>query len=196
MPEAKFFAKLGIYVDEHFLDSVTCQQISREMLAVNCYPAKVLGEDEDVYDASARQTLVSAVSEITTKTIYQKIKALRPALENHFKGRKLGKIEKLKFLRYCPGDFFAAHHDGQMGRSLNITIYLNKQTDDPKDDEYAGGELHLYGLIDKPGWQDKSFALNTTAGLICAYPSELWHEVDAVKFGERQAIVTHIRKQE
>lgn len=195
MPNARFFAKLGLYVDEHFLDTTVCQQISAEMVAADFHSANIISEGEDIYDGTFRQTAVSHVSPETEQLIHQRIKALRPALEAHFVGRKLGKVEKVKFLRYRPGDFFAAHTDEQMARSINISIYLNQQASQPQNHEYAAGELLLYGLIDKPGWQNKSFALRGTTGLLIAYPAELMHEVTAVTQGERHAIVTHVWKQ-
>lgn len=66
------------------------------------------------------------------------IAAIEERLAN-LAGRGLEHLEPLNLVRYQPGQFFAAHHDGGH-RSTTIFLYLN---DVPQD---AGGETHFVKL--------------------------------------------------
>ncbi len=126
-----------------------------------------------------------------------RIGGLQPHLERHF-GLTLADHEGPTLLMYPPGGFYEPHVDRAAGngphgavraRRVSIVIFVNATRPQPQADEYAGGALTFYGLIDDPVWRDYGFAIDPAPGLLVAFPSHLRHEVTPVTAGDRYTIV-------
>ena len=61
------------------------------------------------------------------------------------------------------------------------------------NDDYTGGALTLYGLVDDPKWRDYGFAVAPAPGLLVAFPSDMLHEVTPVIAGERCTVANWFR---
>ncbi len=183
--------KLGVYIDQEFLSKDECEEIRQairggEQVAANVYSKR---DQSRKIDPEKRQSLFANVPATLAAKTDRKIEALRPRLEEKFNERFAAQMEAAKFLLYREGHFFAPHTDDQLGRRVNLSIYLNDQTDHGGDGTYSGGELKLYGLVDRPEWNNRGMSLRGQGGMLVAYRADLVHEVTPVLCGERYAIV-------
>jgi hypothetical protein len=110
-------------------------------------------------------------------------------------GRRLevvGLNERLRFLRYHPGDFFAPHFDGSFVRGkespperrgeqsyVTVMIYLNEGCE--------GGETRFLDLAGK-----SSYDFVPRAGAALLFEHGLYHEGALVTAGEKYAIRTDV----
>lgn len=93
-------------------------------------------------------------------------------------------------------DFFAPHNDGNESsyadncrvRQVSAVVFLNDP--DTVPDRFLGGELVLYGLVDRPEWEGVGMPFPAKTGTLLAFRSALWHEVKAVTEGRRCTVVT------
>lgn len=207
MPEADFFARLGLYVQKNFLDADLCRMVRAEMSVAESKKALTVrhGTGESVLDEDFRNCWHSSVTKSTRRIVEEGIKALRPALEEHFT-ISLSGYEKPSFLLYRNGDFFAPHIDVRKSpdpstpenvmtqytdkRKISIILFLNRHSEDAAPDSFSGGSLVLYGLLDKPDLTSIGFPLVAEEGLLVAFRSDLMHEVKAVTGGERYTAVS------
>jgi PKHD-type hydroxylase len=100
------------------------------------------------------------------------------------------KIAPPLLTKYQPGMYYGAHADAafiNLGNAiirsdLSCTIFLNEP------ENYDGGALHIR-------YQDGSMRFKLKPGEAIIYPSDTFHEVEAVKSGERLVAITFIQSQ-
>lgn len=201
MPPARFFTKLGIFVQESFLAPEVCARVRAEMRAARASEAKVgvFGTADAVIKPDKRKTQLIDVSEETRAYIVGRLRETRLDIEQHF-GLTFGtELELPKFLIYRTGDYFRAHTDRREDgvaprvaklRRVNLVAFLNGESETVEPETFVGGSLTLYGLLDSPGWNDCGFRVVGTPGLLVAFPSTLFHEVLPITGGERYSIVS------
>ena len=180
------------------LDEAACSLLCAEIRAAGGRPAGLMGRpDQKPAWPEVRRTRraeVSPTSEALVNTLLAQQKA---ALEQHF-GVALGHAEKPQFLHYREGDFFVPHQDGNTPlihddsrfRKISAVIFLNRQSDDPSPESYAGGSLVLHGPYSGP---DLRVAMPALPGSLVAFRSETTHEVTPVTRNERFTIVSWYR---
>lgn len=186
------FRKLGIYVEESFLDPELCASLRKQMDMSPRSVAKVYLEniDSEHIDTQIRRTEYCDLPTNWQQLVSEKIYALKPCLENFFNESFAKIYEEPKYLQYHSGHYFSPHTDGQANRRINISLYLNNQTSTLEKQGYVGGELKLYDLIQSPGWKNRSLIVPGIEGMLIAYPAETIHEVTPVESGCRYAVVS------
>ena len=197
MPAAEFFTRLGLFVRKNFLEQELCARCCREMDEAAPTQATIVGPDDtDVIDKAIRRVKVVDVPEATVALVEARLLALLPALERHFDVTLTG-CQPLQFLTYREGDFYTVHNDNDTGapgmvgeRTVSLVLFLNDQAQQPADGAYCGGSLTFYNLIADPRWQTYGFPLNSEAGLLVAFRSDIMHQVLPVTHGERYTIVS------
>lgn len=201
MSTPHFFAKLGVFVREHFLPADECAALCAEMRASPSEAASVsyAGRPESV-DQGLRKTRLIRVPPPTHAAMVARLRALKPDVERHFDLALAEVIEVPKFLIYGEGDFFGPHRDNRApsadtaplfsARRVNVILCLNDESRTPGPDVYDGAALTLYGLIDQPEWRRYGFAIKGRAGLLIAFRADVIHEVTPVLRGERYNVVS------
>jgi predicted 2-oxoglutarate/Fe(II)-dependent dioxygenase YbiX len=128
------------------------------------------------------------VSSATAAAVDAALAGVRPKLERHF-SLTLNGHEPPHYLVYERGAFFVAHRDQPSSeaselsaRRVSIVLFLN--------DDFSGGALTFYDLIDGPGWRGVGLPCEAAAGLLVAFRSETMHEVQPVTGGRRCTIVS------
>jgi predicted 2-oxoglutarate/Fe(II)-dependent dioxygenase YbiX len=200
MPGADFFARLGLFVVKSFLDPVLCETLVSEARSTVRVPSLTYRDGASSVDESFRRAKDVKVSKQTRLLVQDRLLAVKPKLEEHFR-MKLAGCEKPDFLLYDEGDYFRLHRDtGEPGdsdcpemlksRKVSVIIFLNAHSDEYGPGCYSGGLLSFYGLIDKPEWKDYGFPLEGETGLLVAFRSDTYHKVSPVTRGERHTIVS------
>jgi SM-20-related protein len=199
MSNIDFLKRLGVYIDVSYLDKDTCKNIIKEGTSGKYLQAEVSDESLDKLDEEIRKTKVLEMSQATKDAIEDKLLACKLRLEKHF-ALSLNSCQNPQLLQYKKGDFFIPHADTNdlpstekyiRDRQISVVIFLNDGNQSPGENEYAGGSLDLYGLIQNdPKWEKYGFPINGKAGLLVAFPSHIIHEVKPVIAGERYTIVT------
>lgn len=180
------------------LDYEACSALRGEIRVALGAPAGLLGRS-DLKPAwpEVRRTRRVEVSPETEAREMALLAAQKPALERHF-GLALGACEKPQFLHYQEGDFFVPHQDGNTPliydesrfRRISAVIFLNRQSEEPSANTYAGGSLVLHGPYTGP---DLRVAIPALPGSLVAFRSETTHEVTPLTRGERFTIVSWYR---
>ncbi|CAF0911396.1 unnamed protein product [Rotaria sp. Silwood1] len=101
---------------------------------------------------------------------------------------ELGLNERLRFLRYDPGQQFKGHMDGVYQRSdgsgeiscITIQLYLN--------DNYKGGETTFISYCDKK----KNFSCKPRTGMVLVFEHRLFHEGSLLKKGRKYTVRTDV----
>lgn len=190
MSTLDFFRKNGLVLKSEFLAPPQCRVLCAHIRNAAPRPAEVYGGAVDV-DLSARSAWQVSVTGALEDGLTNAIRGLRTELADHF-AIPLAPCEDPSFLRYGAGGFHRPHKDRASAhadssgdaqqRRVSISLLLN--------DEYAGGALTFYGLINDPAWRDYGFALPAETGLLVAFRSDMLHEVTPVLAGERCSLVT------
>jgi SM-20-related protein len=204
MPNPDFFSRLGLFVDENFLDAGSCARIRSEARAGAGVIATVHSGGQFVVDEGMRKVKAVPVPEATARLVESRLLALKPQLERHF-GLALGGCEEAQFLLYEEGDCYKAHRDGYAAagaaeyftrRRVSVVLFLNDEAEEPGGESYAGGALTFYGLMGGGRWQDIGFPLRGAAGLLVAFRSDVYHSVEAVTGGRRYTVVYMLQQGE
>src|SRR6185369_3780064 len=186
--------KPDLFVVPQFFEPDLCETILAELKTSEGTPATVYGRttsgsvDERTRKTFRLQPVTSLVEFVTARLL-----ACKATVEQHF-SVTLGECEEPQFLRYCEGDFFVAHQDGNTGmlkldteqRLISTVIFLSRESDQPADDAYSGGSLVFSNLSGK-------VALPSEPGMLVAFRSETTHEVTPVTHGERYSIASWYR---
>ncbi|ESY02723.1 2OG-Fe(II) oxygenase [Mesorhizobium sp. LNJC405B00] len=179
-------------------DGAACSALCAEIRAAVSRPAGLLGRaDQKTAWPEIRKTVRAEVSQATEERVSALLAQQKAALERHF-GLLLGQVEKPQFLHYREGDFFVPHQDGNTPlihdesrfRKISVVIFLNRQSDNPSPETYAGGSLVLHGPYSGP---DLRIAMPALPGSLVAFRSETTHEVTPVTCNERFTIVSWYR---
>jgi predicted 2-oxoglutarate/Fe(II)-dependent dioxygenase YbiX len=199
VPDAGFFARLGVFVARGFLDPETCARLRSEASSGRKVQAAVTSRRE--VDLETRRTQVAGVPPEVDALVADPLEAMLPEIGRHFSSR-LDRHEALQFLVYEKGDFFEPHQDASAAvegedsprrRRVSVVIFLNSEGDDPGPDRYGGGALTFYGLLGEAGGEEVGLPLVGEEGLLVAFRSEITHGVTPVTHGSRYTVVTWLR---
>ena len=131
------------------------------------------------------------VSEAAAAELWRRLEAFVPAQLGEW--RAVGIHEELRFLRYGPADFFAAHTDGPMVRSvaersfLSVIIYLSADVE--------GGETLFYDDFQPTadGAEEMSRAtVRPQRGAALVFPHDARHAGGPVARGQKYALRTDV----
>jgi SM-20-related protein len=181
--------KLGVFGRNHAIPEALCTHYFQLMRDARAAPAEILRTDTTtLVDQTVRKTISVDLPPESEQPIRDILVDLMPELSAHFEV-PLQKYEEPQFLRYGPGAFFTAHRDRPNSahletsdRKISLVIFLN--------DDFEGGELTFYGLIDQPAFANAGLPCDAAPGLAIAFRSETLHEVTPVTSGQRFTIVT------
>jgi SM-20-related protein len=201
MASPELLARLGVFLDEEFLDARQRQTVLDEMRSAT-------GEYAEVYTAENREQLEEGVRlrqrqakrvkppGPVKRLVAERLGELIPRLEDKF-DVSLGGFEPPTFLVYRPGDFHQAHHDVDPDaaeeiarRKVSVVVFLNDQSEEPREGSYGGGSLVLGGLVPGFGDETRGTPVVPSAGSIVGFSSDVLHEVKPVTHGERFTIVS------
>ena len=187
----------NLYVIKEFLEARACNKIINELSGVSHSPATVYGNDHaGSVDDRVRKTIRLIPESETLELVNMRLSELRSEVGNHF-GIRLDRFEDPQFLRYCVGDFFVAHQDGNTGlllsereqfRKISVVVFLNQEAEAPESGLFCGGSLVFTEW--RAGRTMGQYRLIPEQGMLVAFPSELTHEVMPVTCGERYSIVS------
>ena len=185
---------LGLFVEEDFLDAELCSRVRSEMKSAHQEAAGTYYGKERRVEPDFRRTARAHVSPATIELVHDSCRALAPRLEAYF-GFPSELLEDPQFLRYAEGDFFRPHVDDSEveRRRLSLVVFLNDQSEEPREHCYGGGALTFYGLLDDPRAAKIGIPLAGSTGLAVAFRSDLLHEVEPITHGERYTIVNWYR---
>src|SRR2546428_10119879 len=113
MPDADLFSRLGLFVIKDFFNPELCSKVRAEMSLATGTPGSVWMKESsgDVQnDALKRRTEMSDIPQTTMSLAKDRLLALMPLLEKHFKIRLNG-CQGTKFVVYREGDFYGPHLD-------------------------------------------------------------------------------------
>jgi SM-20-related protein len=201
MPRSDFFARLGVFVAPGFLSADACAAVRDEMRVATPRPGTMWragspGEHVDL--DRKRRAEMEGMPPTAVAALGRRFEELLPVLSRHF-DLPLRGFEPLKFVRYRPGDFYAAHTDASDSpsapeyvrqRRVTAVLFLNGQSEDGSAASYAGGELTLFGLLADRRWRGYGFPLIGEEGLLVAFRAGLVHEVAPIVRGERHTVTT------
>ncbi len=197
MPNADFFARLGLFVRRNFFDARLCAELQSELRSAGRIAAAVRDQGRTYVDRHERSGQLAEVSAPTAEMVKLRLLDLKPELEQHFH-LSLAGCRPPQFLAYGPGDFFGVHRDtGQPGatpkpneRQVSVVIFLTTESPEPQEGLYGGGNLTFFGLLDDARAQSAGLPLVGQEGLLIAFRSGTLHGVTPVTHGERYTIVS------
>jgi SM-20-related protein len=200
MRSAEFFRQLGVFVIEDFFAIDSRFGLRAEMDVSAFEKATVVKDGQDgqegILDEESRKVLGVRVSEETRREVRERLRGIRPSLEQQFRVSLSRKCQGPDFLIYHPGGYYRPHHDASDGspdnvraRRVSVVVFLNGQSKEPTPDTFGGGGLTFYGLMDGPEWSKCAFTLEPAPGMLVAFRSDTLHEAQPVSFGKRYAIV-------
>jgi SM-20-related protein len=204
MRSANFFRALGVFVAENFLTSELCSDLRSEMDVSAFEKATVIKDgQEGILDEDSRRVLAIRVSDQTRQSVRERLRAIKPSLEEHFGLSLSRKCHGPDFLIYHPGGFYRPHRDSSeaspdyiRARRVSAVVFLNAQSQEPMADSFGGGGLTFYALMDGPEWSRCAFTLDPAPGLLVAFRSDVLHEAEPVSFGKRYVIATWFTQEE
>ena len=152
-------------------------------------PATVTGEDDDeVHDTRHRDSDRCMLDDPARAA--ELFRRVAPYLPGQLEGCSLAGInERLRFLRYGPGQKFSPHFDGCFERPdgseaslMTILLYL------------SGGPGQLTGgeTIFMDDWKQVHYRLEPQPGLVLAFEHEMLHEGRPVQSGRKYCIRSDI----
>lgn len=158
-----------------------------------------VGKAGGVLDQTMRRTGVAHVSASTLSWLEERLRATKPALEDHFLVQ-LSAWQRPQFYIYEEGDFFKAHRDRDdtdpvapdwvKARQVSVSILLNDERGGLDGRPYRGGALVFHGHRGDRRGTGFEIPLEGEEGMFIAFPSDWTHEVRAVTSGRRYSIVT------
>lgn len=188
-------ALFDLFTAESFFDAPTCRELIDEMRRCQTVPATVYGMDKaSAVNEKVRKVTRLMPSQQTVNFVRKRLLNFRNEVGAHFR-ITLDNCEDPQFLRYCVGDFFVAHQDGNTGllrdergqsRKISVVIILNRQSENKESDTYCGGSLVFTEW--RPGRESGQLGLSGEAGKLIAFRAETTHEVIPVTYGERYSI--------
>jgi SM-20-related protein len=190
-------ALFDLFMVKGFLEPEICRQLIDELRHCQSAPATVYGMGKaSAVDERVRKVNRLIPSQATVDYVREQLLNCRSEIEDHF-GVNLNNCEEPQFLRYCVGDFFVAHQDGNTGllfdereqrRKISIVIILNRQSEAGESDTFCGGSLVFSEW--RPGYKSGRLELTGEAGRLVTFRAEITHEVIPVTQGERYSIVS------
>lgn len=160
--------------------------VRRALAEATSEASTVSGAAEQRTVSLARRSARLTVPPVIDALLRDRLLAVRPRLEALF-NVALGELEPLQILRYCPGDYFVAHQDGNTPlihddtrhRRVSLSLLLS-----PSED-WTGGQLVFHGA-------SREIA-EVAAGGAIAFRAETTHEVTPLETGERFSVAAWFR---
>lgn len=188
-------SSLGVFGIRKFLTASECERLRRRIRAANGSAAHIVRKGIVQVDEKFRRTLLVSLPQATVAGVGAKLAPLLPRLQEHF-GVALTDYESPQFLAYRAGDYFRAHQDRGSSnlsklverRQVSVIVFLNGEDETP--DSYGGGELFLYRLAGKLDWENCRTKVVGRTGMLIAFPSDVFHQVARVRWGERYTMVS------
>lgn len=158
-----------------------CRRIVEQADAFASDPAHV-GVD-DTADEIRRSTVAWIPADDATAWIFEKLTAVVRRANRVHAFDLIGFTEDLQYTEYVgEGAHYTWHQDGLDGelalRKLSIVVQLSGA------DDYAGGELELFG-IDDESWPETT----RDQGTVVVFPSFEYHRVTPMVSGTRRSLV-------
>lgn len=180
MPNADFFASLGVVVIEGFLSPAACARLAEE---IDFAPARPAALGRQTLDRAERRALSVEPPRRTRALVERRLLALKPRLQEAY-GKRLSALQ-LDFLRYRRGDFYRPHVDGLerdgKTRRVSAVLFLNEG--------YRGGRLLFHRLLGtRAPWSRCALPAPAAAGTLVAFPSSIMHSVEPVASGRRASV--------
>jgi len=177
------------FLEPSLVDAIVAEMKAAAGSAATVYGSTVSG----TIDESVRRTFRVKPANETVALVIQKLLGLKDTIEQRF-DVVLKECEEPQFLRYCEGDFFVAHQDGNTGlvrldteqRLISTVIFLSRESESPEAGAYNGGSLVFSRLRDR-------FRVSSEPGQLVAFRSQTTHEVTPVTHGERYSIASWYR---
>ncbi len=183
-----------LFILDDFLKPKKCAELRTEASQSAAIPARVTKTESRV-DIDQRRTSRVFVSPENSRLVSSLLKAAQARIADHYK-TKLSGCENPQFLLYRSGDFYKAHRDKNESpatpqyikdRRLSVVIFLS--TGGAESNGFTGGSLVIFGV---QGQDRRQLACSFPGkeGQLIAFPSDLKHEVEPVRSGERYSIVS------
>lgn len=198
MARVEELVALGLFAVEDFLEPELCADLRAQARAAVQTPATVIRRGESVLDERVRRTRRVQLDPVAESLLHRRLSALIPPLEAHF-GTTLTRPQQPQLLVYRKGDRFRPHQDTDGSpdepelvrmRRISAVTFLNSEARRPSEGNYCGGSLAFYRLVDDPTPETVRMSLIGQAGLLIAFPADVFHEVSPVTHGERYTVVT------
>jgi predicted 2-oxoglutarate/Fe(II)-dependent dioxygenase YbiX len=200
MPNASILAGLGLFVRRDFLDAELCHDLRRDMISATRTRAMLrpYGQADGARDETVRRTDVAQVPAATSTLVEGRLWAIKRSLEDHFHVQLAG-LQGPEFYVYGEGDFFVAHRDSDTDplaperikvRQVSISILLNDATGRLDGEPYSGGAMVFYGRRADRGGPGFGIPLESEEGMLIAFRSDWFHEVQPITSGRRYSIVS------
>lgn len=116
------------------------------------------------------------------------LQRIQDYLPKEWKGRKLVELnERLRFLRYNPGEYFKPHFDGSYMRTngdvsyITVQIYLNEG--------FKGGSTTFLNKFDS---KDGGLEVVPKTGSVLIFQHDILHEGSILEEGRKYAIRTDV----
>jgi Uncharacterized iron-regulated protein len=174
-----------VFIATNFIDPSACEELKSEAKQSSAIPARVTKAKGRV-DLEMRRTSRLFVSPEKELQITGYLQELKPLLETYFQ-LPLSGFENFQFLLYRDGDFYKRHADKNdragtpdyiKARRVSVVIFL-----DAESEAYTGGTLVIWTGTEP-------FRVEGDTGMVVAFRSELLHEVEPIRSGERHSIVS------
>ncbi len=198
MPQADFFALFRLFLLRDFLDADCCARLRNEVRSGAAEAGMIWRQGEYLVDEEVRLARSVRVPAPAVSLVTERLQAVKPMVERHFSLTLAGCQDPL-FLAYKTGDYYRPHCDGSNNpddddsirqRRVSVIVFLNGESDEPREDCFGGGALTFYRLLQDRRATRFGIPLVGERGLLIAFPPDLIHEVRPVTHGERFTVVS------
>ena len=191
------YNKHKLFFYRNFLAEKQCNNIIQEMEEAKKSVAQIFSSsiDSPIVDNNFRSTKIVSVQSNNSDEVKLQLCGLFSELSLFF-DIQLTKIEDLKFLQYCKGDFFKPHVDNGgavpyiFNRNLSLIIFLNSENVPTSTTNFIGGELILHGTKLNGHFDPLGVSIPAIAGLLVVFKADILHEVSTIITGKRYTIVS------
>jgi SM-20-related protein len=191
-----------LLLTENFLEAELCESLIQASRSAEYRQARfhqAPGDEKGILlDTSTRNVKEMIVFKETRALVAKRLISYKPALEAHF-GLTLGECQRPNFLYYPVGGRYVAHTDSAddpeypdyvRNRQVSVIIFLNSQADSDAAEGYRGGSLIIYTPNYKIGSDEPGVRVSGKAGSLVAFRSNVFHEVEPVRAGERFSVTS------
>ncbi|MEM9887964.1 MAG: 2OG-Fe(II) oxygenase [Bacteroidota bacterium] len=187
--------KAGVFVRQNFLSAKHCADLRTKILQSRQVSGRVYHDAQSQINEDLRKTQLAILPYEDIQSIQDLFSDLKPSLATHF-GLHLDRCRTPIFCCYQQGDFFKKHQDNGADdpnspqslaiRKITVVLFLNTQQPTTKLSHFNGGGLRLYDLNDHA----KPLTVKEEEGLLIAFRSEVYHQVNAIRQGQRFSVVS------
>ena len=182
-----------VVLQRRFLSPSHCTRLLDRLADCRTTPSTISNAqgDEKIVNTERRATSRLWPGSRTISPVKRALISAMPLLGDEL-ALPLNRLQPLQFLKYEKGDFFGRHSDNSddkvyslkiRQRRVTVIVFLNGQRSHDKANGFEGGELIVYQ-------RGRRRIIEPRPGLLVAFRSELDHEVEAVRSGQRFSAVT------